>query len=282
MKYFLILFAIISIVSLNAQEWTLSTDISFTISQSAYSDNWAGEELGAISWVFDSHSQANKQLSELFFWKNNLRFAFGQTHQQQVHDDGDRSWGKPKKTTDRINLESLLRMDLKQYVDPFFSFRWESQLLDQSDKDDTIIFNPMRFTESAGVTREIISRDNHRLSSRLGGAFRQNFNRHSPNDSKITYDGGVELVSEYRKRLISQGININSKLILYQAIYSSEADEVDSEDWKALDVTWENNITTKIWSIINLVLNFDLIYEKEEDNKPQFRQNLGLGVAWQI
>lgn len=287
MKYtILIALLCLAFCTLNADEWKITTDMSFTLSQNTYSDNWQGEERGNITWVLNSHTRANKKLSELFMWRNNLRLAFGQTHQQDEDDQGRKKWGKPDKSTDRIDLQSVLTVTFNQYVDPFFAVRWQSQFIDIKEDDSDIPVNPMRFTESAGIARNFIEAENHNLSSRLGAAFRQKYDRtdypDSPEIDALTYDGGIELVTEYNRRLEKHGVNIDSKLLLYQALYNSAADDDEEDYWKALDITWENSLTTKLFSIVNIVFNFDLIYDKEEHRKGQFRQHLGIGVAWQL
>ncbi len=270
-------------LTLNAENdsWNVSTDITFSLSQNVYSDNWQGEETGNINWVIKSHTRADKTLSELLTNRNNLRMSFGQTHQQRTTDDG-KIWGKPYKSTDRIDFDSILLATFNQYVDPFVSFRWESQFLYyKEDDNDTYVINPMRFTESVGLAKDIIDIDDHRLTSRIGAAFRQKYNRASEEDNLLV-DGGIEFITDYHKRFIQRGINFDSKLILYQALYYSEEEDDLKDDWKALDVNWENSITTRLFSIINMVFNFDLIYDKQEHAKGQFKQHLGIGISWQM
>ncbi len=281
---FLIIFTVITlciIIPLYAEERSFSTNISLTLSQSAYSDNWVGEELGTVSWVINSKTRASRHLSELILLKSNLTLAFGQTHQQQLDEDGKKSWEKAKKSSDKIDWDNLFILQLKKYVDPFFSIRWESQFIDKSDSENTLIINPMRFTDSLGITKEIINLDDHQLSARLGGAFRQTLDRSDSVQDDLVFDGGIELINEYRGNLDSGNINFSSRLILYQALYNSEGDDID-DDWKSLDITWENSIITKLWTIINLSFNFDLIFDKEQDKDVQFRQLLGLGLVWQF
>lgn len=283
MKYIILILMITIPLTLTAEadRWKISTDVTFSLSQSAYSDNWQGEEVGNINWIIKSHTRADKKLSKLFTNRNNLRMSYGQTHQQTETEAGEKKWGKPFKSTDRIDFDSILLATLNKYVDPFFSFRWESQFLYKDLEDDTYIINPMRFTESAGVARDIIDIENHRLSSRLGAAFRQKFNR-ALEDDELLVDGGIEFISDYHRRFVQRGINFDSKLILYQALYYSDEDDDDEDDWKALDITWENTITTRLFSIVNMVFNFDFIYDKQEHRKGQFRQHLGIGLSWQL
>ena len=76
--------------TLKVGEWGVTSDLNITLTQNAYSDNWAGSELGAISWAMNSNSLAESQLTERVHSRNTLVLAFGQTHSQRVdEEDGE-------------------------------------------------------------------------------------------------------------------------------------------------------------------------------------------------
>lgn len=54
--------ALFAVSILSAQPWKLDSDISFSLTQNAYSDNWTGTELSSITWVANSTSSAEKQI----------------------------------------------------------------------------------------------------------------------------------------------------------------------------------------------------------------------------
>ena len=288
------IFAVVLIVlitlsgSLMAEPWRISSDASLSFNQSSYSDNWAGTELGTISWTAKSTTIAEKQLSEILNNKTTFKLSYGQTHQQKTRIDSEtgeeeKHWGKPEKSTDKIDLESLFRFTLHGYVDPFLAARWESQFLDLRYEDETYIINPHRFTESAGVIRNFINEPNHSLSARIGAAFRQQLDRNEEvRQAETMYDGGIEFIAEYMKRFLPQDILYNSRLQVYQALFNSEEDELVEDHWKRVDVKWENTLSTRIWSIINASLFFETVYEREKHKNPQFRQTLGLGIFFQL
>ena len=272
---------------LTAESWKITSDASLSLSQSSYSDNWAGTELGSISWTAASNSAAEKQLTDIMHNRTTLKLSFGQTHQQRINTEGEKDWSKPEKSNDKIDLESLLRFTLQSYVDPFVAARWESQFLDLSDPTKTRIINPSRFTESAGIMRSFIAEDNHTLSARLGAAFRQNLDRdayvdENTRENVTTNDGGIQFIAEYMRRFLPQDILYNSRLEVFQALFNSEEDDLPNDDWKAVDVKWQHTLSTKIWSIVNAGLLFELVYDKEQDQDMQFRQTLGLGVFFQL
>lgn len=287
-------YALLFISFIYADSWDISAEANLSFNQSFYSDNWAGEELGSISWTATVNNAAEKQLSELFHNRTTLKLAYGQTHQQKYNQEGKKHWGKPEKSTDKIDLESILRFTMQGYVDPFVSARWQSQFLDLRDKDESMVINPNRFTESAGILRNFMKQENHKLSARLGAAFRQTIDRNVlvveeteemityKRETETTYDGGIEFIAEYMKRFLPQDIRYTSRLQVYQALFNSEEDDLPNDYWKAVDLNWEHTLTTRIWSVINAVLFFEMVYEKEEDRSLQYRQTLGLGVFFQL
>ncbi len=278
--------AMLSATFICAEPWEFTTDASLSFSQSYYSDNWTGSELGNITWTAGSNSVLERQLSALLHSRTTLELVYGQTHQQRIDDEGNKRWGKPDKSTDKVDLESVMRLTLQVYVDPFISARWESQFLDLRDETETFVFNPHRFTESAGIIRNFITKDNHYLSARLGAAFRQKIDRNvlieGERETQTTYDGGIEFIGEYMRRFLPRDILYKSKLQVYQALLYSEEDETEDDYWKAVNIYWEHRVTAKIWSVVNAVFFFEMVYDKEEDRSVQYRQTLGLGVFFQL
>ncbi len=275
---------------LSAQGWRFYSDASLSLAQSSYSDNWAGTELSSITWFGNSNSFAEKQLTKRMHNKTSLKLAFGQTHNQKTDAEGDRYWAKPDKTTDNIDLETVLKFTLDAFVDPYLSGRMESQFLDFSQQaiGNSRTLNPIRFTEAAGVSKTFIKKDNEGLSARLGAAFRQNMDRHSAVPSTVdeyenitTNDGGLEFITEYNKGVKITNLLFTSRLSVFQAVFNSKSDELN-DDWKAADVVWDNVLSTKLFSMVTASLNVQFKYEKQEDRKFQYKETLGLGFSYQL
>ena len=73
-----------AVFKINILMLTKSVDANLTLTQNAYSSNWAGTEVGVISWTFNSNSILEKQVSEKLNNKNTLKLAFGQTINQDI------------------------------------------------------------------------------------------------------------------------------------------------------------------------------------------------------
>ena len=248
------------------------------LTQSQFSDNWAGSELSNITWAATMNNTAQKQLAEWLKNKNTLKLAFGQTHLQKENAAGDSVfWEAPQKSTDQIAFESLMQFTLKSFVDPYISLRAESQFLDESGAQ-TLLVNPVLFTESAGIMKTIIDAEKTKLNVRLGGAVRENWNRRV---SGIPIDGGVEGIVEFKQILGLLNASYNSRLSAYKALFKSDATAAD-DNWKALDYKWENLLSFNLWKLLSLNLNFDVIYEKEQSPDIQWKEILGLGFSYSL
>lgn len=273
-----------------ADPWSKSVDANLTLSQTAYSDNWAGGEAGNLSWTFNSNSLAEKQLDPNVHTKNTLKLSFGQTHSQ---DQETKHWAKATKSTDLIDFETLFNSTLGGFVDPFAAGRLESQFLDASDPEKSRYLNPLKFTESLGVIKFFIKEDKREWSNRLGAALRQYVNRDmlmdpltDKRETQTSNDGGLEFVSEFKSPLAEGKITLSSKLTVFQALFSSEADQLEGlpneNYWKAPDVNWENIFTASITKYLMVNLYTQILYDKEVDKGGRFKQTLSLGLAYKL
>lgn len=285
----ILIVVLLAAISLSAEPWIVKGDLNLNLTQNAYSNNWDGTENGSITWVAGTNMSAEKALSPLFYNINSLKLAFGQTHQQEKNAADERYWAKPVKSTDKIDAEALLKMTMDTWVNPFAAVRMESQYIDLSDPTLTRLVNPMKFTESAGITRNFIDRGNLQLSSRLGMAIRENLNRDvlmadaSGNRENITtIDGGIESVTEFKNVFAPSNISYNSKLQIYQALFNSKSDDYLHEEWKSPDVNWEHSLSLKVWKAVSLNAYLQLIYEKEQIAELQFKETMGLGFSYNL
>ncbi|MFH1501907.1 MAG: hypothetical protein ABIG03_02545 [Candidatus Eisenbacteria bacterium] len=269
--------------------WSVSSEFNVTLTQNAYSDNWAGSELGSVSWASAWNTLAENQLSPRFHSSTSLKLAFGQTHSQ---DPDTRVWRRPVKSTDLVDLDSVLRLTYGWVVDPFAGFRVESQFLDESDPTNKRWLDPAVFTESFGVARVFLKDEQRELSTRVGGAVRQHIDRDVPTgeddkrETSITTDGGVELVSLYRTPLAEDRLTFSSELTAFKALYYSEEDALAgtdaADDWKAVDVNWENTLTANVTNYLMVNLYVQLLYDKQVDDGVRLKETLSMGFTFQL
>jgi hypothetical protein len=291
MKSFFVIFVCLAMVSLlTAEPWELSVDASLMLTQNSYSNNWVGGEAGSVSWVFNSNSLAQKQLTEKLHNTNTLKLSFGQTHSQILET---KKWAKPVKSTDLIDFETVFRFTLGAFVDPFVSGRLESQFLDQSDPSKDRVFNPMTLTETAGVAKVFIQQEKRKWDARLGFGIRQHIDRdvlidsvNNIRETQTSNDGGINFITEFITPLAGERISFDSKLSLFKALYYSKSKDLEglpnADYWKAVDVNWENIFNASISKYIMVSLYMQLLYDKEIELGGRFKQTLALGLTYKL
>jgi len=268
---------LLSFALLFAEAWKFDSDIMVNLTQSQFSDNWAGSELSNITWTASMNNTAQKQLAEWLKNKNTLKLAFGQTHLQKEDLLGETYWEKPQKSTDQIAFESLMQFTLKTFVDPYLSLRADSQFLDEAGTK-TLVVNPILFTESAGIMKTIVDGEKTKLNARIGGAVRENW---SCRVDGIPVDGGIEGIVEFKQIFGLLNASYNSRLSAYKALFKSDA-VAGVDNWKAPDLKWENLLSLNLWKMLSLNLNLDFIYEKEQSPDIQWKEILGLGFSYSL
>ena len=274
-------------------KWYPTLETGLNLLQSSYSDNWAGGDKGSINWSWLLNGTLDRRFNETLDWGTTLKLAFGQTHTQERRTGGDLYWEKPEKTTDMIDLESIMRFTLGGYVDPYASARFNSQFQDESDPAGRAIkLNPLIFSEAAGIARQYIEEENRSLLVRLGFAMRQSsrkfFTDPAPVEdttSESTTDGGIELISDYKDLILNDRVTWTSRLAFYQPLFFSGKSNLDDlsaaqltaagldEDiagyTTAVDVDWENIFTSQITKAISVSFYLRWIYDKYDNSvKP--------------
>jgi hypothetical protein len=272
--------------------WEKSLMVDITTTQASYSDSWIGGEVGSINWVSNLNGSAKRQFRKWFNFKSTLKLSFGQTMTQTTDTiDQTKHWSKPKKSTDLIDWENVGRFTLQKFVDPFAAFRLESQFLDASVEAKKRFFTPIKLTESAGFARRFYERDKDEVISRLGLALRQIIKNVivdsvllSTEDSTLI-DGGIESVTDVTLTL-NERLRYTGKLTLYKALIFSEKDEVKGtlyeNDWKAIDVNWENIISASLSKIITVNLYTQLLYDKEVSRRSRIKETLAIGFVFKM
>lgn len=270
--------------------WHPTVEAGLNLTQSAFSDNWAGGDNGSIVWTFIGNASLEKRFSETVHWNNRLKLAYGQTHKQ----NDEREWEKPDKSTDRIDLESILRWTVGWPVEPYVSGRLESQFHDSSDPDGrTLLFTPLFVREGAGFSHEFYTdEENRSLLVRAGASLRHGIRRQfvdpAPEDATTTEvgtDGGLELIFDYQTQLFEEKVSWTSRLgFLQPFFYSGKSDledltsaqleaagvDPDVADYTTtMDIDWENVFTSQITSVLSVNLYVRWVYDKYDTSvKP--------------
>jgi hypothetical protein len=270
--------------ALGGEPWKLSLDANATVALNTYSSNWAGGEKGAFSWAVIAAATAEKQLGARVNAKNTLKLAFGQTKTQNAEGQ---SWSAPVKSTDLIDFESVWKTTLGKAVDPFIAVRAITQFLDaRSDIDH--YGNPLDFTESVGVIRDILKKERLRWNVRLGVAAHQNVDRYPPEGgpAEVVYDWGVELVTELEAALRKDILKYKTRLKAYEAVVRYDAP--DGTYWRYPDVNWEHTLSLSVLKYVMVSWYVQLLYDREmaEDDTggllwgDRWKNTLAVGLSY--
>ena len=210
-----------------------SAETGLNVTQSAYSDNWRGGDKGSLVWTWNFNGALESQLEPQDQLADASSSWPSARRTSSSGAPGVRGWDKPEKSTDLVDLESILRFTLGGYVDPFVSGRLESQFLDASDPHGRNLFlNPLQFKESAGIARQFVDEEERSLLSRLGFTLRQSRRSFYADvdasdgltdvtSSDGTTDGGLELVTDYKTRILEDKVAWTAKLGFYQPLFFS-------------------------------------------------------------
>jgi len=275
----------------SADPWKTELDANLMLTQTSYSNNWAGGETGSLAWVVNSSFLAQNQLNPKMLSKNTVKLAFGQLHNQDK-ETGD--WEKPVKSTDLIDLESVLNLTLGGFVDPFVSGRIESEFYDNRDAELARYFNPTVFTEALGIAKALLTeeKDGGAWSVRLGGGFRQYLDRDvldpvtTERANLTSNDGGIEFVSDLKYPLSKDKLELASKLNVFRALFYSESDKLEglpnADYWKTPDVRWDNTVTANVTKYVMVSLYLQFLYDKEVDLGGRLKQTLAMGLTYKL
>ncbi len=270
-----------------ASDWEKSFDIDLTATQSSYSDNWTGGEAGNFTWVGNANGIFNKQLKDWLMWKNSVKLSFGQTLTQVKDDTGEKSWTKPVKSSDKIDLESIGLFTTHGLIEPYAAFRFESQFLDASDEAHKKYIDPIHLTFSAGIAKQILKKDKNDILTRLGLALKLSGDKSfSIADTTVKRtDGGIESNTDV-KLVLNEKLGYVGKLTLYKALFFTQKDEFAgtefADDWKAIDINWENKFTASISKYIVVSLYTQLLYDKQISKKGRFKETLSFGLTYKL
>lgn len=263
--------------------WNLKSRFGLGLSQSSFTSNWAGDEVGTVSWLMSIDTSSENQMHEKFRWLNTLVLGFGQTHQQ---DKSRTNWLAPVKSADKIDYDSFGRFTLGKFVDPYIALTLDSQFYEERGAFGTKPFSPVQVGEFAGVARAIFDTKRRSMVSRFGFGFRQNINRFHGVDPSVakraTNDGGFEWKTIGRFTDATERNEWKTDLTLFQAVFFSESDADIAGRWKQTDVRWQNTFSTKLFKAMSLGLYLDYIYDAQSRRAGQLKQTLGVGLNYDL
>lgn len=273
-----------------ARSWKFGAIVGVNLAQSTFSDNWKGGDRGTFVWVANSDLTLERQFTARFNLSNKLQAAYGQTA-QQISDPDDprgRVWDRPEKSTDLLGLETVGRFTLDKFLDPFFSFRGETQFVDESSPIGKIRFNPITLKETAGVARVFEKTDDREAISRVGFGFRQTIAKSftdpltKAKESFVATDGGIDWQTNVTRPILKKRILYKGSVGVFKPFFYSKSDDLEEFDaladsaaaangtshgaiadfWKQVDVNVQSTFTAQITKVLSVNLLAQWVYDK--------------------
>ncbi len=281
MKKSLLLLLIIISTSLFAQDakkdsvntdWIPTLTTGLNINQIAFS-NWVKGGDNSIAWSLLGDFKLSKGWGDWNF-NSELKGAYGRS----------KIGGNSYRTTDNdFYWEKVLSYKAGWIADPYVSNTIRTQIskgYDYKTNPDGIesanFFDPGYVTQSIGLTYDKLKSFKTRLGLAFQETFTNKFRQYSddPNTTKLEaykFETGIESVSDAQV-VIDTNVVWNSKLRLFTRF----------EHISVWDVLWDNTVTAKINSWLNVNFTYTVLYEKNQSATTQIKEALQLGVTYTI
>lgn len=267
--YFSINYSIIAAQDSTQSNWQRTTKIGVHISQIAFS-NWTKGGNNSLTYSLSgdfgiSYIDTNWRIDNI------LKLAYGQT---KIENESF------KTNDNEMLLDNVISRKLGWKVNPFFSNSLRTTITegfsysDSSKTKTADFFDPGYITQSLGFTYD----KNKYFNTRLGLAIQETFARDlthytdDPATDKIenfNIATGFENVTE-AKFNIDDNMTYEGSLRLFTRFESLDV-------W---DVRWDNEITAKINSWIEVKLVFILVHEISQTRKTQIKEVFQLGFSY--
>ena len=252
--------------------WKPEGVAGINLSQIAFT-NWATGGENSLSWVFFSNMGFNYESAQ-YKLKNNLKFAYGRT----------KLGAAAYRTNDNeVYLENVLTYNVGWVVDPFISNTFRTNVSAGFDYSAPLAPKVSDFFDPAYITQSIgFEYGKTKLfSTRLGFAFQETFTnkfRSYSDDPKTStkleafkFETGLESVTS-TDFLIDENLLYSGKLRLFSRFNRLSV-------W---DVRWDNLITAKINSYLNVNFGVLVLYEKDQSPKTQVKEALQVGFTYNL
>jgi hypothetical protein len=245
--------------------WTHGLVSALTLNQVAFTD-WAQGGVNALSWNALADGKSVDEM-EVLHWFNGYRFGFGQA---RMGDQGT------KKTDDKIELESILMYKTGGYFEPYVAATLKTQFAPGYTYDANNVatqvsafFDPAYLIQSAGIGYQ----PDKIIRTRFGLALREVLT------SQFAAYADDPKTTEIEKSSVSIGMEsvTNVELSIDDNVLFTTQLELFSA-FKQLDEVIVRNTSTlaaKVGKYVTVLLNVQLINEKQITPRTQVKQTLG-------
>lgn len=252
-------------------KWIPSMVAGLNISQISFKD-WTKGGDNSITWTLTGDFKVTRK-TETWNWSSRLKVTYGRT---RISDNDYR-------TNDNdfyFDVVGVLRAGWA--VDPYFSNTVRTQITSGYDYkvtpfvQITDFFDPGYITQSIGFTYDKLKF----LKSRLGLASQEVFTNiytkysdktNTEEVERFKLETGLETVTDGEFK-IDQNVVLKSQLRLFTRFESLDM-------W---DIRFDNVVTAKVNSWLNVNLSYLLVYEKMQSYRTQMKEALQIGIVYTI
>ncbi len=255
--------------SKTASKWTKSWVASLNGSQAQYS-NWSqggvSSIAGTASTVFDAGYK-----HDLFGYNVRLNLKYGQTRID---------WKDVQKTDDLIRITNKVDYYLpNNHYSAYTEVDFRTQFDRGFDKNQVLISNffaPAFFQETAGFSYK----PNSIITSQLGLSLKQTI----VSDTTLSGFYGVDAGKQFRgEGGLSFVLGVKTPMfenMSYAGSVETFTNFLTPLSWT--DFTFSNEFTGKINSILSTNIQLVLMYDRDFNNRVQFKQVIALGLNFKI
>jgi len=257
-----------------AAAWEQQLGFEMLLNEGYYSSNWSGDERTSGSLTATLDHLAARQFASPLRFEHGLALAFGR---QVAHRDSAAGGGwETSESDDKVRLDEALRLTLGLWVDPMVSVQLKSQFTDGRDSTRTCWFNPLQLLEVAGAGRRFFADSTRTLTSELGAAARQLFDRSAPG---TVADAGVSWTSALRTIVFSRNADYSTRLVVYKPLFALGG-EAEIGTWPQVD--WEHELSARFNKALSGKVYVQLLYDENVTDDVRLKQTVGMGLslAW--
>ncbi len=279
MKKYACIFVLIMGLTINAQTpdslkniWLPSLVTGLGINQVGFT-NWVKGGENSIAWNIYGDFKLNRE-SDTWSFRNQIKASYGRA----------KIGSNTYKTTDNdFYMEDVAVYNVGWAVSPFFSNSVRTQVTKGYDykvegsPNISDFFDPGYVTQTLGFTYDKYQNIITRFGIALQEVFTNKFNQYSddpdtPNEiEKFKFETGIESVTDINYTL-DTNLLYGCKLRLFSRFESLDV-------W---DVRWDNTITAKVNSWLNVNFTYLLVYEKAQTPLTQTKQTLQIGIVYTL
>ena len=223
--------------------WIQKAGFELLFNQSFYSDNWTGDEKTSGSLTASLGHTAQRQFADPVRFEHEMALAFGEQATKQDENAGG-GWDV-NKSEDKIRLDDVLRFTLGLWVDPLLSVQLKSQFVDKRDTTQMLWINPVQLLAAVGFGRKFFNDSTRTLTSELGGAARQLFDRA---DTLTVSDAGISWITAFKTIVGSPNADYASRLTLYKPLLNLGG-EAELGTWPQVD--WEHTLSARFNKVLS-------------------------------